>query len=67
MADSTSKDDQALAKRIADFVKDMPMMTRTVAVQPDRKRVPLERVREPTRERVQPAPDRTRNGPEMER
>jgi hypothetical protein len=80
LADSTSKDDQALAKRIHAFVKDMPMMTRTTAVQRDRERVPvervseptrermpLERVREPTRERVQLVPDRTRNGPEMER
>jgi hypothetical protein len=80
LADSQSKDDQALAKRIHAFVKDMPMMTRTTAVQrdrervpvqrvsePARERVPLERVREPTRERVQLVPDRTRDGPEMER
>jgi hypothetical protein len=67
LADSKSKDDQALAKRIADFVKDVPMMARTVEVQRDRQRVPLERGREPARERVQTAPDRTRNGPEMER
>jgi hypothetical protein len=67
LADSRSKDDQALAKRIADFVKDMPMMTRTIEAQRDRQRVPLERVREPTRERIQLASNRTRNGPEMER
>ena len=67
LADSKSKDDQALAKRIADFVKDMPMMTRTRAVQPERQRVALDRGRELTRERVQPTTDRTRNGPEMER
>ena len=67
LADSKSKHDQALAKRIADFVNDMPMMTRTVAVQHDRQRVPLERGRELARERIQLAPERTRNGPEMER
>ena len=32
LAESPSKDDQALAKRIADFVKGMPMMTRTTPV-----------------------------------
>jgi hypothetical protein len=67
LADSRNKDDQALAKRIADFVKDMPMMKRTRAIQPDRQRVPLDRGREPARERVQLTTDRARNGPEMER
>jgi len=67
LADSRSKDDQALAKRIADFVKDMPMMSKTVEVQRDRQRVPLERGREPAQERVRLAPDRTRNGPELQR
>jgi hypothetical protein len=67
LAYSKSKDDQALAKRIAAFVKDMPMMTRTVAVQRDRQQVLPDRGREPMRERVRLAPDRTRNGPEMER
>src|SRR5450755_2602235 len=43
LTDSKSKDDQALAKRIADFVKDVPIMARTVEVQRDRQRVPLER------------------------
>lgn len=62
-----SKDDQALAKRIADFVKDMPMTARTVAVERDRQRVSLDRALEPTRERVQVPHSRTRNGPEMER
>jgi hypothetical protein len=38
LADSRSKDDQALAKRIATFVEDMPIMRRTVAVQRDRER-----------------------------
>jgi hypothetical protein len=65
LADSKSKDDQDLAKRIAVFVKDMPMMTRTVEVQ--RERVFPERGREAVRERVQLPPERTRNGPEMER
>ena len=41
LADSTSKDDQALAKRIADFVKDMPMMARTTAMSREPQRVPL--------------------------
>lgn len=54
-----------LARGIA--VKDMPMMTRTAAVQRDRERLPMERVREPVRERVQPAPERTRDGPEIGR
>ena len=67
LADSTSKEDQALAKRIADFVKDMPMMARTPALPREPQRVPLDRGREPTRERVQLATDRTRNGPEIER
>ena len=67
LADSKSKDDQALAKRIAEFVNDMPMMKRTIAVQRDRQCVPLEQGRERTRERVQLTTDRTRNGPEMER
>ena len=67
LADSKSKDDQALAKRIADFVKDMPMMTRTVAVQPDQERVLSNRGREATPERVQLTTDRTRKGPELER
>ena len=67
LADSTSKDDQALAKRIADFVKDMPMMARTTTFRREPQREPLGRVRETTRERVQPTSDRTRNGPEIER
>ena len=67
MADSTSKDDQALAKRIADFVKDMPMMARTTAVPLEPQREPLDQVRAPTRERLQLTTDRTRNGPESER
>jgi len=67
LADSKSKDDQALAKRIADFVKDMPMMARTIAVQRDRQQVLSDGGREPTRERVQTPLDRTRNGPEMTR
>lgn len=67
LADSTRKEDQALAKRIADFVKDMPMMARTTAVPREPQRVPLGRGREPTRERVQLTTDRTRNGPEIER
>ena len=65
LADSTSKDDQALAQRIADFVKDMPMMRRTVAVQP--KRVLWDRGREPMRGQIQPTPDQARKGPELER
>ena len=67
LADSKNKDDQTLAKRIADFVKDMPMMQRTAEVQPDRHRIPLDRGRETMRERVQPTTDRTRNGPEIGR
>ena len=67
LADSKNKDDQALAKRIADFVKDMPMMARTIPIQRDRQRVRSDRGLEPTRERVQLPTDRTRNGPEMER
>ena len=54
-------------KMNAESINDMPMMTRTVAVQHDRQRVPLERGRELARERIQLAPERTRNGPEMER
>lgn len=65
LADSRSEDDQALAKRIADFVRDMPMMRRTVAVQP--KRVLPDRATEPMRGQVQPTPDRPRKGPELER
>lgn len=67
LADSRSEDDQELARRIAAFVQDMPMMRRTIAVQRDRERLPVERVREPVRERVQPAPERTRDGPEIGR
>jgi hypothetical protein len=67
LADSRSEGDQALAKRIADFVKDMPMMARTTAVTREPQRVALDRGREPARERVQLTPDRTRNGPEIER
>ena len=67
LADSTSKDDQALAKRIADFVKDMPTMARTTAVPREPQRVPLGREREPARERIQLPTSRTRSGPEMER
>jgi len=67
LVDSRSKDDQALAQRIADFVKDMPMMRRTMAVQPDRQRVSPDRGRDLSQERVRLATDRTRNGPEMER
>ena len=67
LAGSTSKDDQALAKRIADFVKDMPMMARTTTVPREPQCVPLDRGREPTRERVQLTTNRTRNGPEIER
>jgi len=67
LADSRSKDDQALAKRIAAFVEDMPIMRRTVAVQRGRERVPVERMRAPVRERIQPAPERARSGPEIGR
>jgi len=67
LADSRSKDDQALAKRIAAFVEDMPIMRRTVAVERNRERVPVERMRVPVRERVQPAPERARSGPEIGR
>jgi hypothetical protein len=67
LADSKNKDDQALAQRIADFVKDMPMMTRTVAVQPEHARMLPDRGREPTRERVQLTTVRTRKGPDLER
>jgi hypothetical protein len=67
LADSTSKDDQALAKRIANFVKDMPMMARTTTATREQQRVSLDLGREPTRERVQLTTDRTRNGPEIER
>jgi hypothetical protein len=67
LADSTSKDDQALAQRIADFVKDMPMMARTTAIRREPQRESLGRGRETTRERVQPTSDRTRNGAEIER
>jgi len=67
LADSTSKDDQALARQIAEFVKDMPMMRRTAADQPHRARELSDRGREPTRERVQQTTDRTRNGPEIGR
>ena len=67
LADSRSKDDQELARRIATFVQAMPMMTRTVAIQRDRERLPVERVHEPVRGRVQPAPERTRDGPEIGR
>ena len=67
LADSTRKDDQALAKRIADFVTDMPMIARTTTIRREPQREPLGRGREPTRERVQPTTDRTRNGPEIER
>ncbi len=67
LADSKSKDDQDLAKRIAAFVKDMPMMTRTIAVQRDRQQVLPDRGRELTRERIQLATDRTGKGPEIER
>jgi len=58
LAESKSKDDQDLAKRIAAFVKDMPMMTRTTVVQRDRERMPLEQVREPTRDRARLSIDR---------
>jgi hypothetical protein len=67
LAESKSKDDQALAKRIAEFVKDMPMMARTRAVPREPQRVPLDRGHQPARERVQRTTDRTRNGPEIER
>ena len=67
LADSTSKEDQALAKRIADFVKDMPMMTKTVAVQRDRQQLLTNRGRELQREHVQTMLDRTRKGPDLER
>jgi hypothetical protein len=40
LADSKSQDDQALAQRIAGFVKDMPTMVRTVAFQRDPQQVP---------------------------
>ena len=67
LADSTSKDDQALAKRIADFVKDMPMMARATAAPREPQRVHLERGPGSTRERVQLTTDRTRDGPEIQR
>ena len=67
LADSPSKDDQALAKRIADFVKDMPMMARTTAVPREPQRVSLDREHQPARERVQLTSGRTRNGQEMQR
>ena len=67
LADSTSKDDQALAKRIADFVKDMPMMARTTAVPREPQREPLDRGREPRLAPVNAPASRTRSGPEIER
>jgi hypothetical protein len=67
LANSTSKDDQALAKRIADFVQDMPMMAKTTKVPREPRRVPLDREHEPARERVQLTTNRTRNGPEIVR
>ena len=67
LADSKNKDDQDLARRIADFVKGMPMMTRTAAAERDRQRAPLDRVRSQTRERLQPRTDRTRDEPTLER
>ena len=66
LADSKNKDDQALAQRIADFVKDMPMMTRKMDVQPVQERVLSDRGREAARERVQLTTVRTRK-PDLER
>ncbi|HEV7576928.1 MAG TPA: conjugal transfer protein TraS [Caldimonas sp.] len=65
LAHSKSQEDQALAKRIADFVN-MPVITRKTAGQ-ERAPVPLERGREPMRERLSAARDLTRKGPEIER
>jgi len=67
LANSTSKDDQALAKRVADFVKEMPMMARATAFPRAPDYVPLDRGRESAREQSYLAADRTRNGPEIER
>jgi hypothetical protein len=67
LAGSTSKEDQALAKQIAAFIDNMPMMARTAQRQPDPEQELHDRVREPTRERVQATTDRTRKEPEMVR
>jgi hypothetical protein len=69
LADSQSKDDQALAKRIHAFIKDMPIVIRAVEVERERQRIRWERAYEATRERerAQLMTDRTRNGPEMVR
>jgi hypothetical protein len=67
LADSTSKDDQALAKRIAAFVDNMPMMARATQRQPDLQQPLHDRGRQPTRERVQVTTDLIRRGPEIAR
>jgi hypothetical protein len=67
LADSPSKEDQTLARRIAEFVRDMPMMARTTAVPREPQRLPMGRAREPTQERIPLPTARARSGPEMER
>jgi hypothetical protein len=69
LADSRSRDDRALAKRIHAFIKDMPVVIRAVEVERERQHIRWERAHEATRERerVQQMADRTRNGREMVR
>jgi len=67
LANSRSNDDRVLAKRIAEFVEDMPMMARATTIPREPQRVSSDPGHQPARERVQLTTDRTRNGPEMER
>ncbi len=67
MADSTSKDDRALAQRIAVFVKEMPVMRRMIAMQSDQQRALPDRGLESRLERVQVPTGQARGGPDIER
>jgi hypothetical protein len=67
LANSDSRDDQMLAKQIAEFVKDMPMMRRVAAPQRDVQRAEAARGHNVKSQGVQAAVERARDEPTMER
>jgi hypothetical protein len=67
LANSDSRDDQWLAKRVVGFVKDMPMLRKVIAPALEALRSDLQRKREAAPQPVQSMVERTRPGLEIER
>ena len=66
LANSDTRDDRVLAKQIVEFVRDMPMVSRSPVLERDVQRARAERGPVPP-QRALSAVERTRKGPEIGR